>query len=181
MKHQRLQKATESQSIDLNLLASTPIHDRLTFERAQAVEEKMAERSRRNGACVGKTYQGWMAEIDRQVAHHERTGSEKQSQSQSHSLFSSSSSSSLASSSATTVPKKRGRQPSLDRCVWALSGVAFDIPFDEVVNLLGEALMPKARARLYREEDGYLERGTRLPPLNQHQVVIPIRLTLNSD
>jgi len=105
MKHQRLQKAAESQSIDLKLLASTPIHDRLTFERAQAVEEKMAERSRRDGGCAGKSYQGWMAEIDRQVAHHERSGGgEKQSQS--------SSSSQVASA---TVPKKRGRQSSLDR------------------------------------------------------------------
>ena len=110
MKYQRLQKAAESQSIDLTLLASTPMHDRLTFERAQAVEEKMAERSRRNGGCAGKSYQGWMAEVDRQVAHHERTTSRGEKQSQS---FSSPSSSSLASA----VPKKRGRQPSLDRCV----------------------------------------------------------------
>jgi hypothetical protein len=95
IKNQRLQKATESQSIDLISLASTPMHDRLTFERAQGVEEKMAERLRKG--APGRVYQGWMAEIDRQVAHHEERGA-----------------------SSSTVPKKRGRPPSLDRCVWAL-------------------------------------------------------------
>lgn len=109
MKHQRIQKAAEVQSVNLRLLASTPMHDRLTFERAQAVEEKMAERLRRNGGCPGKTYQGWMAEVDRQVAHHER-GGERPSQS----LPSSSSSSSLSSA----VPKKRSRQQTFDGCVW---------------------------------------------------------------
>ncbi|KAI0003244.1 hypothetical protein BJV74DRAFT_881704 [Russula compacta] len=72
MRTQRLRKAAESQSIDLTLLASTPMHDRLTFESAQAVEEKMAERSRRGPP--GKTYQGWMAEVERRAAHHERRG-----------------------------------------------------------------------------------------------------------
>jgi len=115
MKHQRIQKAAGVQSVDLRLLASTPMHDRLTFERAQAVEEKMAERLRRNGGCAGKTYQGWMAEVDRQVAHHER-GGERPSQS---SLPSSSSSLSSA------VPKKRSRQQTFDGCVWgSLSRVA---------------------------------------------------------
>jgi len=103
MKHQRLKKAAESQSIDLTLLASTPMHDRLTFERAQAVEEKMAESVRRGGGSPGKAYQGWMAEIDRQVAHHERgragagpSGGERQS----------------SSSSSSVVPRKRSRRPS---------------------------------------------------------------------
>jgi hypothetical protein len=106
MKHQRLKKAAESQSIDLTLLASTPMHDRLTFERAQAVEEKMAESVRRGGGSPGKAYQGWMAEIDRQVAHHERgragaSGGERQS-----------------SSSSSVVPRKRSRRPSsVGRCV----------------------------------------------------------------
>ncbi len=101
MKYQRLEKARESQSIDITQLATTPMHDRLTFERAQAVEEKMAER-RRKGA-PGKVYQGWMAEIDRQVAHHQRRGENNPSSS--------------------TMPKKRRREPSLDRCVcifWSL-------------------------------------------------------------
>jgi hypothetical protein len=63
MKHQRLDKAVESQSMDLMALASSPMHDRLTFERAQGREEKMAERLRKG--APGKVYQGWMAEIDR--------------------------------------------------------------------------------------------------------------------
>jgi len=75
MKYQRVQKAAESQAIDLTLLASTPMHDRLTFERAEAVEEKMAERLRKG--APGKLYQGWMAETDRQVAHHEQRGERK--------------------------------------------------------------------------------------------------------
>jgi thiamine pyrophosphate-dependent acetolactate synthase large subunit-like protein len=94
IKNQRLEKAVESQSIDLVSLASTPMHDRLTFERAQAVEEKMDERLRKGG----NVYHDWMAEIDRQVAHHEQRGEKK-------------------SSSSTTVPKKRGRPSSLARCV----------------------------------------------------------------
>jgi hypothetical protein len=138
MKHQRLRKAAESQSIDLTQLASTPMHDRLTFERAQAVEEKAAERARRNGgvACPGKKtyYQGWMAEVDRQVAHHERNATtsgaaaggtasasggttgrgERPSPFQSQSFSSPSS-----SSPSSAVPKKRGR-PLVDQCVWAL-------------------------------------------------------------
>lgn len=75
MKYQRVEKAAESQAIDLTLLASTPMHDRLTFERAEAVEEKMAERLRKG--APGKLYQGWMAEVDRQVAHHEQRGERK--------------------------------------------------------------------------------------------------------
>jgi len=100
-----VKKAVESQSIDLTLLASTPMHDRPTFERAQAVEEKTAERVRRNGGVPGKSYQGWMAEVERQAAHHEqrrRGGGKGQP--------------SASSSSATTMPasKKRARQPSPD-------------------------------------------------------------------
>ena len=106
MKDQPVKKTAESQSIDLGLLASTPMYDRWTFERAQAVEEKMAERLRRSGGCAGKTYQDWMAEVDRQVAHHERRG-ERQPQSFSPSP-----------SSPSATPKKRGRPPSFDRCVW---------------------------------------------------------------
>ena len=76
MKNQRLEKASETQSIDLTSFASTPMHDRLTFESAQAVEEKMAERLRKG--APGKAYQGWMAEIDRKVGHHhERQGERK--------------------------------------------------------------------------------------------------------
>lgn len=115
MKQQRVKKANESQSVDLTLLASTPMHDRLTFERAQAVEEKMAERLRRSGGVPGKSYQGWTTEVERQVARHEkqrhRDGDKKQSTS--------------SSSSARPASKKRGRQPSPDRCVGVPSGVPF--------------------------------------------------------
>jgi hypothetical protein len=38
----------------------------LTFERAQTVEEKIAERLQKGAP---KVCQGWMAEIDRQVPH----------------------------------------------------------------------------------------------------------------
>lgn len=111
MKYQRQQKANESQSVDLTLLPSTPMHDRLTFERAQAVEEKMAERLRRNGGVPGKSYQGWTTEVERQVARHERQrrpdGDKKRS--------------SQSSSSARPASKNRGRQPSPDRCVGVLS------------------------------------------------------------
>jgi len=69
LQNQRLRKAAESQSIDITQLASTPMHDRLTFERSEAVEEKMAERLRR--AAPGSLYQGWMAEIEDQVARQE--------------------------------------------------------------------------------------------------------------
>ncbi|KAI9453438.1 hypothetical protein F5148DRAFT_1232961 [Russula earlei] len=70
---QRRERAAASQSMDLRLLASTPAHDRLTFERAQAAEEKAAERARTGPP--GKLYRGWMAEIDRQAASHdERRG-----------------------------------------------------------------------------------------------------------
>ena len=104
MKNQRLEKALESQSIDLVSLAATPMHDRLTFERAQAIEEKMAERLRKG--APGKVYQGWMAEIDRQVAHHQRRGE-------------------MNPSSSSTVPKKRKkhREPSLCRYVCALKSL----------------------------------------------------------
>jgi hypothetical protein len=109
MKGQRQDKAAESQSIDLTLLASTPMHDRLTFECAQAVEEKMTERVRKGGSgsggSQGRMYQGWMAEIERQVMHHER-GAEKQQPPQPLSR----------SRSSSSVPKKRSRPPS-DRCV----------------------------------------------------------------
>jgi len=99
MKHQRLDKASESQPIDIMQLASVPMHDRLTFERAQAVEEKMAKRLQKGAP---KVYQGWMAETERQVPHALRRG-EKSS-----------------SFSAVTVPKKRSREPSLRRYVCAL-------------------------------------------------------------
>jgi hypothetical protein len=92
MRFQRLKQAAESQTIDLTLLASTPMHDRLTFERAEAIEEKMAERSRKD--APGKLYQGWTAEIDRQAAHHEQRGEKR-----SH------------------AAPKRGRKPSHVRCV----------------------------------------------------------------
>ena len=98
MKEQRIQKARESQSIDLTQLASVPMHDRLTFERAQALEEKMDERLR-NGA-PGKVYQGWMAEVNPQVVP-QRRGDKNPS-------------------SSSTVPKKRNREPSLIRYVCAL-------------------------------------------------------------
>ncbi|KAH9053843.1 hypothetical protein EDB87DRAFT_1825401 [Lactarius vividus] len=75
LQKQRLLKAVESQSIDITLLASTPIHDRLTFERSEAVKEKMYERVRR--AAPGTLYQNWMAEIDNQVARHESERGEK--------------------------------------------------------------------------------------------------------
>jgi hypothetical protein len=106
MREQRIRKAAESQSIDLVSLASTPMHDRLTFESAQAVEEKMAERLRKGPP--GKVYQDWMAEIERKVAHHERRGERKP--------FSS---------------RKRIREPSpsLGRCVWNLSEVYLGPPF----------------------------------------------------
>lgn len=84
LKHQRLLKATESQSIDITLLASTPMHDRLTFERSEAVKEKMDERERR--AAPGKLYQGWMAEIDNQMARHESGRGEKSSHAKSKKL-----------------------------------------------------------------------------------------------
>jgi hypothetical protein len=96
MKGQRMQKAVEAQSIDLRLLAAMPMHNRLTFKRAQVAEEKAAERLCRSAGCACKTRQGWMAEVDRQVAHHDRRG-EKQLQSLS------SSSSSLSSA----VPRNR--------------------------------------------------------------------------
>jgi hypothetical protein len=92
MKHQRIQKAAESQSIDLTLLASTPMHNRLTFERAEAVEEKMAERLRQGGSS--KFYHGWMEEIDHLVAQHE------QEEGQPHS-----------------APNRPNRMPSQLRCV----------------------------------------------------------------
>ena len=97
MKHQRLDKASESQSIDIVQLASIPMHDRLTFERAQAVEEKMAKRLQKGAP---KVYQGWMAEIEGQVPHPLRRGGKD--------------------TSSSTVPKKRGREPSLRRYVCAL-------------------------------------------------------------
>lgn len=77
LKEQRLRKAAESQSIDITLLASTPMHDRLTFERAEAVEEKMEERLRKDGPV--KLYQNWMEEIENQIARHEGARGEKTS------------------------------------------------------------------------------------------------------
>lgn len=134
MKNQRLEKAHESQSIDLISLASTPMHDRLTFECAQAVEEKMAERLRKG--APGKVYQGWMAEIDRRVAHHQRRGETNPS-------------------SSSTVPKKRkkNREPSLGRYVYALRRFAtpcthFKKEILCLVAVPGKHLMLKARARL---------------------------------
>jgi hypothetical protein len=98
MKHQRLDKASESQPIDIMQLASIPMHDRLTFERAQAVEEKMAERLQKGAP---KVYQGWMAEVDRQVLPHPPRRADN-------------------ISSSSTVPKKRRREPSLRRYVCPL-------------------------------------------------------------
>ncbi|KAH8983543.1 hypothetical protein EDB86DRAFT_2833858 [Lactarius hatsudake] len=75
LQKQRLLKAMESQSIDITLLASTPMHDRLTFERSEAVKEKMDERTRK--AAPGTLYQNWMSEIDMQVARHESERGER--------------------------------------------------------------------------------------------------------
>jgi hypothetical protein len=69
LKDQRLRKAAASQSIDITRLASTPMHDRLTFERSEAVQEKMEERLRI--AEPGQLYQGWMTEIEDQIARQE--------------------------------------------------------------------------------------------------------------
>jgi hypothetical protein len=102
MKEQRRKAAAESQSIDLTPLATTPMHDRLTFERAQAVEEKMAERVGKSPQH--KVYHGWMDEIERQVAVHERGGGEGGGGEK--------------KSSGVVVPRKRGRAPSSNRCVW---------------------------------------------------------------
>jgi len=94
MKHQRLDKASESQPIDIMQLASVPMHDRLTFEHAQAVEEKMAERLQKGAPKV--YYQGWMAEIERQVVPHPpRRGGKN--------------------TSSSTVPEKCSRERSLRR------------------------------------------------------------------
>jgi hypothetical protein len=102
IKYQRVEKASESQSIDLMPWASIPMHDRLTFERAQAAKEKMTERLRKG--APDKVYQGWKAEIDRQVSHHQRRGEKN-------------------NSSSSTVPKKRSREPSLRRYVCALGSL----------------------------------------------------------
>jgi hypothetical protein len=75
MKAQRLRNAAQSQSIDITLLASTPMHDRLTFERSEAVKEKMDERLRKDGP--DKLYQGWDEEIDAHIARHENARGEK--------------------------------------------------------------------------------------------------------
>jgi hypothetical protein len=109
MKYQRLKKAAESQAVDLTLLASTPMHDRLTFERAEAVEEKLAEQMRQGGPS--KFYKGWMEEIERTVAHLEQLG-----ESEPH------------------TSRKRHNRPSQSRCVMlcgvilslALKGEQFD-------------------------------------------------------
>jgi hypothetical protein len=106
IKDQRLDKASESQSMDLISLASIPMHDRLTFERAQAVGEKIAERLQKG--APGKVYQGWMAEIDRQVPHPPRRG--------------------VKNTSSSTVPKKRSREPSLRRYVCALRSLHLLLP-----------------------------------------------------
>lgn len=111
IKNQRLEKAIDSQSIDLTALASVPMHDRLTFECAQAVEEKMAERLRKG--APGKVYQGWVAEIDRQVAHHEERGEGK--------------------SSSSTVPMKRGRS----FVAWCVLALWSTPPFEMLVKCQG--------------------------------------------
>ncbi len=77
MKGQRLRKAVDSQSINITLLASTPMHDRLTFERSEAIKEKMDERLRAAGP--GKLYEGWMDEIESKVAKYEGEQKEKRS------------------------------------------------------------------------------------------------------
>jgi hypothetical protein len=89
MKGQHLQKAEESQSIDITALALTPMHDRLTFERAQAVEEKMDKGS-------VKSHQGWMAEVKQVAAKHESCKEHEPS-------------------TSSTV---RDRSSPLTRCVW---------------------------------------------------------------
>lgn len=127
MKNQRLEKAMENQSIDLISLASTPMHDRLTFECAQAVEEKMAERLRKG--APGKVYQGWMAEIDRKVSHHERRGERN-------------------------PPSKKRKRPSRDGCV----SVFWNMPtfFENACKVpMKRRLVPKARAQLRHGNDQF--------------------------
>jgi hypothetical protein len=68
LKQQHLRQAAESQSMDLTLLAKTPMHDRLTFEHSEAIDEKIEERLRRDGPV--SLYQGWMEEVEDQVAQH---------------------------------------------------------------------------------------------------------------
>jgi histone-lysine N-methyltransferase SUV39H len=97
LKEQHLRKAAESQSINLTLLASTPMHDRLTFEHSEAVDEKMEERLRRDGP-VGR-YQGWMEEIENQAARHTGRRGDKSSPEKS---------------------KKAIRMPPVHRCVYTL-------------------------------------------------------------
>lgn len=122
MKAQRLRKAAESQSIDLTLLASTPMHDRLTFERSEAVDEKMEERLRKDGPV--NLYQGWMEEIEDKVAQHKGGRGDK----------------------SPTKPKKVIRVPHVTRCVYTpclppdLLSQAGQIP--------GKGLMPRVHAQL---------------------------------
>jgi hypothetical protein len=127
MKNQRLEKAMETQSIDLMSLASTPMHDRLTFERAQAVEEKMGERLRKGVNAPDKVYHGWMAEIDRKVAHHERRGERNPPSSKNSS--------------------KKRKRPSLSRCVSIFRNTPRVPVFENASKVSGKRLMPKARAQ----------------------------------
>lgn len=163
MKAQRLEKARESQSIDLELLASTPMHDRLTFERAQAVDEKMAERLR-NGP-PGKAYRGWMAEIDTRQRRGEKDASK---------------------SSSSTMPKKRRREPSLGRYVCALSGV---YTLQPTLKMLCVAVppnhpMPKVRARRLDYDHGsgkFLKCGTSLEGRPRLYQMVALALTMTID
>lgn len=124
LKEQHLRKAAESQSIDLTLLASTPMHDRLTFERSEAVEEKMGERLRRDGHV--KHYQGWMEEIENQVARHKGGRGDK---------------------SGPAKSKQVIRIPPVSRCVHTLC-----FPPDllsQAGQILGKGLMLRAHAQLH--------------------------------
>jgi hypothetical protein len=124
LKDQRLRKAAASQSIDITRLASTPMHDRLTFERSEAVQEKMEERLRI--AEPGQLYQGWMTEIEDQIARQEsgRLGGE---------------------GSGPARSKKVNRIPPVGRYVqslWLPSAL-----LSQTGQILGKSLMPRAHAQ----------------------------------
>ncbi|KAI9508501.1 hypothetical protein F5148DRAFT_1149001 [Russula earlei] len=104
---QQQERVAASHSMDLWLLASMLAHDRLMFEHMQATEEKVAER-----VCTGlpgKLYRGWMAEIDQQVASHDKQrggkggqGGEKMKKD---------------AGDSSAVPRKHARSPSVG-CEW---------------------------------------------------------------
>ena len=122
MKQQRLRKATESQSIDLTLLASTPMHDRLTFERSEAVDEKIEERLRKDGPV--NLYQGWMEEIEDKVAQHKGGRGDK----------------------SPTKSKKVIKIPHVTRCVY-IPCLPPDL-LSQAGQIPGKGLMLRAHARL---------------------------------